>query len=344
MMKELTKGSGAKGARGIVGYSLLAGLSMPSLTRHASSHKRIIISYINPSVANQGWIVIGQGAKDAAMQRGVELRTYGPSQGGDVAGQVSVTQDQIAAGVQALVIAPVNSSALVMVVKEANAAKIPVVNLDSSIDGGELASFVATNNYEAASIQAKAVADLIGARGKVVLINGSQVYSTGRDRRNGFVDTMTICYPHVDIVEVQTDWSAGQAQQGLRAVLSSNSDIVAIANAWDGATVAAASVLSERKSGERIVLVGFDGAGDAIALMKQGKVAAIVAQRLYKMGYTAVDTAVNAACGEKVRARIDTGSILLTPQTVDGFVEDNPHMMRVHREGVKPLRMNKAPA
>jgi len=286
----------------------------------------LMIGYVNPSVTNQGWIIIGQGATDAAEERGVELRTFGPPTEGDAAGQVTVVQDLIAAGADALAIAPVDSSALVPAVEEANSAGVPVVNLDSYIDGGELASFVATDNYAAAQMQAEAVAEHINGTGKVILINGSQAYSTGRERRDGFVETMEEKYPDVTVLEVETEWDAQTAQQGLEDLLSANPDVVAVANAWDGATVAAVPVLAGESND--IYLIGFDGAADAIALMLKGDVDAIVAQRLYDIGHTAIDTAIDTACGEEVEERIDTGSVLLTPDNVEKFIDENPPIMR----------------
>lgn len=287
--------------------------------------KDLVIGYVNPSVTNQGWIIIGQGAKDAADKAGVQLRASGPSKDGDAAGQVTIVQDLIAGGANAIAIAPVDSSALVPAVQEANTAGVPVVNLDSKIDGGKLASFVATDNYAAAETQAEAVAKQINAKGKVILINGSQAYSTGRDRRNGFVDTMKKKYPEVNVLEVSTEWDAQAAQKGLEDVLTANPGVVAVANAWDGATVAAVPVLEGK---DDIFLVGFDGAPDAIALMEKGKVDAIVAQQLYKMGQAAINTAVDAACGKTVEERIDTGSALLTKDNVEEFVSSNPPILR----------------
>ncbi|GAA2582076.1 D-ribose ABC transporter substrate-binding protein [Dactylosporangium fulvum] len=317
---------------GVLALTALTACSMEGTDSPASAAsgscdpKKLVIGYVNPSVTNQGWIIIGQGATDAAKDRGVKLRSFGPPKDGDAAGQVTVVQDVIAGGANAIALAPVDSSALVPAVKEANAAGVPVVNLDSQINGGDLASFVATDNYAAAQQQAEAVAEHIGGKGKVILINGSQAYSTGRDRRNGFVDTMKKKYPGVTVLEVQTEWDAQAAQKGLEDLLAANPDVVAVANAWDGSTVAAVPVL--KSHGKRIFLVGFDGAPDAIALMEQGKVDAIVAQQLYKMGYTAIDTAVKAACGETVEKRIDTGSVLLTPDNVAKFIDSNPPILR----------------
>jgi len=177
-------------------------------------------------------------------------------------------------------------------------------------------------------MQADAVGEAIGGAGKVVLINGGQGFQTGQDRRNGFIDTMAANYPDVEVIEVQTEWDAQEAQAGLEDAISANPDIKAVAQAWDGATVTTVPTLEQAGLLESVYVIGFDGAPDAIALLEAGKVEAIVAQQLYVMGYTAVETAVQAACGEDVEERIDTGALMLTPDTVGEFVESNPPILR----------------
>lgn len=288
----------------------------------------ISIGYANPTATNQGWIIINQGAEDAANDRGVEFSSVGPPQDGDAAGQATVIENFISQGVDALVIAPVDSSALIPSVEKANEAGIPVIDVDSFIDGGEITSFVATDNLKAAAMQADAVGEAIGGTGTVILINGGQGFQTGRDRRDGFIDTMTANYPDVKVVEVQTEWDAQEAQAGLEDALSANPDVAAVAHAWDGATVTSVPVLEDAGLLDSVYVIGFDGAPDAIALLQQGKVDSIVAQQLYKMGYTAVDTAVDAACGETVEERIDTGALMLTPDNIEEFIDSNPPVLR----------------
>ena len=58
-----------------------------------------------------------------------------------------------------------------------------------------------------------------------------------------------------------------------------------VANAWDGGTMGAKAALENLGFGAGDVkLVGFDGAGDAIAAMDDGWVHANTAQMLYQMG------------------------------------------------------------
>lgn len=287
----------------------------------------LTLGYASKSATNQGWILINQGAEDAAGDLGVgEFRAVGPPIENDISGQLNVVEDFINAQVDGLAIAPVDSSGIVPAVERANGEGIPVVAVDTAIEGGEVASFVATDNIAAAAAQAEAVGEELGGEGTVVLINGSQSQQTGRDRRIGFVDTMTEQYPEIEVREVETEWDPAAGQQGLEDLLVEG-DVDAVAHAWDGATVASVGVLESTGVLDDTYVIGFDGAPDAIALMLDGVVDAIVAQQLYGIGYQSIEATVAATCGEEVEQRIDTGSTVLTPDTVDDFIQDNPDVL-----------------
>lgn len=287
----------------------------------------ITIGYATKSATNQGWIIINQGAKDAAKKAGVKLILLGPPIENDIGGQLNVVEDLISRGVDGLAIAPVDSTGIVPVVKKANAKKIPVIAIDTKIEGGKVTSFVATNNLLAASIQARAVGKAIGGKGKVVLINGNQAQQTGRERRTGFLSTMKKEFPGVKVLEVQTKWDPTTAANGLQDLLGANSDIKAVANAWDGATVADIPVLKSKGLVGKVFLIGFDGAPDAIAQMQKGAVQADVAQQLYQIGFQGITATIKAAKGQKVSPRIDTGAKLLTPSNLAAFIASNPPVL-----------------
>lgn len=288
----------------------------------ASEAANLVIGYATKSATNQGWIIINKGAQDAADKAGVKLVILGPPTANEISGQLSVTEDLINQGVNALIIAPVDSTGIVPAVEKANAANIPVIALDTAIEGGKVASFVATDNVAAAGVQGEWTCTATGGKGTVILVNGAQASSTGRDRRQGFVDAMAAKCPDVKIIEVQTNWDQAEAQAGIESALGANADVVAIANAWDGATVAAVQALGTAGRTD-IKVVGFDADPNALKAMLEGKVAADVAQLLYKMGYTAVETAITAAQGGTVEERIDTGSFLVTPDNAEQFARDN---------------------
>ena len=282
----------------------------------------LTIGYATKSATNQGWIIINAGATDAAADAGAELIEVGPSNENDITTQIPVIEDLINREVDALAIAPTDSAGVVPTVERANEAGIPVIAVDTAIEGGEIASFVATDNLSAANQQGQLVGEAIGGEGKVIYVTGSQAQQTGRDRRDGFVNTITEQFPDVEVLEVPTEWDATAAQNGVTDLINANPDVAAIAHAWDGATMA--SLAAVESAGIDPFIAGFDGAPNAIAAMQRGEVDLIVAQSLYQIGRDGIEAAIAAACGDPVEARINTGEAVLTADTVDAFIASNP--------------------
>lgn len=290
----------------------------------AMAADQLTIGYVTKSATNQGWILINQGATDAAKDAGAQLITVGPTQANDLGGQLSTIENMINRHVDALAIAPADSAGVVPAVKKALAANIPVVAVDTAIYDVPITSFVATDNVAAAEDQGKWVADHVADDGEVILVNGLIAQSTGRDRHDGFVKALKAAKPNVVVYEVQTKWDQSEAQNGVEALLRAHPKVSVIANAWDGGTMGSIAALKamHKKAGD-VTVVGFDGAPDALKQMGLGWVQCDVAQLLYKEGYDGVTAAIKAAKGEPVEKRIDTGHALVTPDNLKKFMADN---------------------
>ena len=275
-----------------------------------------VIGYITKSATNAGWMMINQGAEDAAKEEGVKLVAVGPAFQGDLSSQLEVFENLVAQGAKAIGIAPVDSAGVAPAVTDAMASGIPIIAIDTGVSGADVTSFVATDNYAVAKVQGAVAATLVNDGDTVIYVTGNQAQSTGQERRNGFMEAFSAARPGSKILEVPTEWSSEQAQEGVEAVLNANSDVKMVVNAWDGGTMAAKAALENLGYGAGDVkLVGFDGAGDAIGAMDEGWVHADTAQMLYQMGYQGIKAAAAAARGETVSSRIDTGFFLVTPTT-----------------------------
>ena len=295
-----------------------SGGSTPSQT------KALVIGYVTKSATNQGWILINAGAADAAKAAGAQLVSVGPAQAESLTGQLSAIEDMVNRHVNALAIAPVDSAGVAPAVQKALDAHIPVVAIDTAVTGANVTSFVATDNLKAAGIQGNWVAQHISDDGSLILVNGQISQSTGRDRHDGFLQALKAAKPKVTIYEVQTNWDQTQAQNGVEALLIAHSNVSFIVNAWDGGTMGAIAALKARNStAGKVSVVGFDGAPNALQAMEQNWVQADVAQMLYQQGYKGIQTAIAAAQGKTVDARVDTGTGLVTPDNVKQFIIDN---------------------
>lgn len=292
---------------------VLAGALVAGVTLHASA---VTVGYITKSATNSGWIMINQGASDAAKEMNAKLITVGPAFQGDLASQLEVFENLSAQGVDAIAVAPVDSSGIAPAVQAAMDAGIVVVAIDTGVSGAEVTSFVATDNEAVATIQGQEAAKLVADGDKVIYVTGNQAQSTGQERRDGFMAGFKAARPNSEILLVPTEWNSEQAQAGVEALLNNHSDVKMVVNAWDGGTMAAKAALENLGFGPGDVkLVGFDGASDAIVAMDAGWVQVDTAQMLYQMGYQGIKTAVSAAGNMVVDKRIDTGTFLVTPET-----------------------------
>lgn len=299
-----------------------AGMLVASVLMATPAMAQDVIGYITKSATNQGWMMINQGAEDAAKEEGVELVAVGPAFQGDLSSQLEIFENLLAQGVKAIGIAPVDSAGVAPVVDEAMGSGISVIAIDTAVAGADVTSFVATDNLAVAKVQGAVAATLVDDGDTIVYVTGNQAQSTGKDRRDGFLSAFSAARPNAKILEVPTEWKLEQAQEGVEAILNSNPDVKMIVNAWDGGTMGAKAALENLgyDAGD-VKLVGFDGANDAIAAMDEGWVQADTAQMLYQMGYQGIKAAAAAARGETVSPRIDTGFFLVTPSTSGVYKE-----------------------
>ena len=296
--------------------SIFTGAVIATLVAASSASAQDVIGYITKSATNAGWMMINQGAQDAANEEGVTLVSVGPAFQGDLSSQLEVFENLVAQGAKAIGVAPVDSAGIAPAVNDAMNAGIPVIAIDTGVSGADVTSFVATDNQAVAKVQGSVAATLVADGDAIIYVTGNQAQSTGQERRDGFMAGFTAARPNSEVIVVPTEWNSQQAQEGVEAILNSRDDIKMVANAWDGGTMGAKAALENLGySAGDVKLVGFDGASDAIVAMDAGWVHANTAQMLYQMGYQGIKAAAAAARGEDVAGRIDTGFFLVTPET-----------------------------
>jgi ABC-type sugar transport system substrate-binding protein len=308
----------------LVAITLLSAPLLGKLTLVSGAEPPLAIGYVTKSATNQGWTLINQGAQDAANEAHVRLIMAGPSAQGALAGQIYAIERVVSEGAKAVAIAPIDSTGIIPIVQRIAASGIPFVAVDTAIADESAKSYVATDNVAAARAQAEWVGSAMKDADEVILVNGSLSQSTGRERRQGFLDRLKELKPNAVVYEVQTNWISGEAQAGVARELKAHPKVAVIANAWDDGTLGAvAALLAQKYTRGRVRVIGFDGAPNALKLLKDGWVQADVGQMLYRQGYEGIKTAIAVAKGEPVASRVDTGYTLITPENVDRFIADN---------------------
>ncbi|MEZ6045408.1 MAG: substrate-binding domain-containing protein [Planctomycetaceae bacterium] len=287
----------------------------------SSGDKSYRIAVIPKGTTHEFWKSVHYGAEQAAKEYGnVEIQWKGPQLENDREGQISVVQNFIG-NVDGIVLAPLDSQALVEYVNEAVDENIPVVIFDSGLDDtSNIVSYVATDNYNGGVMAARRMGELLEGKGDVILLRynpGSE--STGQ-REEGFLDTLKKEFPDINILS--SDQYSGTTPQSSLAkatqLLDSYKDevdgVFAVCEPNAAGTLQA---LRELELAEKVKFVAFDPNTDLVNGLSEGTVHGIVLQDPVTMGYKAVKAMMEHIEGKEVEKRISTGENVATKENME---------------------------
>jgi ribose transport system substrate-binding protein len=210
----------------------------------------------------------------------------------DLSKQIADVQDFVTKKVDVIVLSPVDSKGVKAAVLTAQKAGIPVITVDISAQGVEVASHIATDNYAGGLQAGTLMCKVLGGKGKVGVIDYPTVQSV-IDRVTGFKKGLAAC-PDVKIVAIQPGITRADALSAAQNMLQANPDLAGIFGFGDDAAMAAA--VAGKSAGNHVKVIGFDGMPEArAAIDKNPNFVGVIRQYPDKMGALAVDTAVKVA-------------------------------------------------
>lgn len=241
--------------------------------------------------------------------------------GGDIATQESDIRDLIAAGVDYLVVAPLEDNGLQGALAEAMEQGIPVILVDRAIDGkaGEhyVTAIMSDFIWEGEQC-AEAIKEALPDGGNIVIINGGYASSTSTDRQKGFVDALDDSYKIV--AEQDGEWLMDKAQSVMENILQAQGgeNIDAIFCVTDDMVQGAKKAVEAAgfKPGTDILTVGIDGTRAAFEDVASGVQLASCTCSPY-FGPIVVDTLTQIANGETVDEKITNTDTLYTKDNVE---------------------------
>jgi len=262
---------------------------------------------------NPFFVTLKEGAEKAAAAQGVKLIVVDAQD--DPAKQAASIEDLIQKKVSALLINPTDANAIVPSVQKANAAKIPVFTVDRASAGGDVVSHIASDNVAGGKMAGEFLCKAIGGKGKVVELQGIAGTSAARDRGKGFNDYMSASCAGVQIVARQTaDFNRAKGLSVFENILQAQPEINGVFAHNDEMVLGAIQAADAAKRAN-ITFVGFDAIDDAVKAVKDGKLAATVAQQPAEMGRLSVETAVKSLKGQTVEKYIPVALSLVTKET-----------------------------
>jgi ribose transport system substrate-binding protein len=221
----------------------------------------------------------------------------------DPAKQAAQVEDFVAQKVDAIVLAPCDSSAIVPNLRGPEAAGIPIFTVDIAAHGGKIVSHVASDNVEGGRLAARTLATLLGGRGDVIIIDHPDVASV-QDRTLGFDEELRK-FPNIRVVgRPSASGQRAKAMAVMEDMLQAHKNLKGVFAINDDSALGALSVLNAARRHD-VVIVGFDATAEAQDAIRQGgALKADIAQHPTKIGSTTIDTVARHFAGEKVPATI----------------------------------------
>jgi ribose transport system substrate-binding protein len=222
--------------------------------------------------------------------------------------------------VSGILLAPLDSQALVRPVANAVAAKIPVVVFDSGLKSDKHVSYVATDNFKGGQLAAAHMGKLLNGKGKVILLRYAVGSASTEEREAGFLAGLK-AFPGISLLSADqfagpTRETAYANSQNLLNRFGKEVDGVFAVN--ENSTIGMTKALRDiGRTGGKVKMIGFDAGSQSIKDMKAGDVQGLVVQNPVKMGYIGVKTLVQHLQGKPVEKQIDTGVGLVTPENMD---------------------------
>src|SRR2546430_4283520 len=242
-------------------------------TRSSPGATSYTIAVIPKGTTHEFWKSIHAGAVKAERElneKGVktEIIWKGPLKEDDRDQQIQVVENFMSRRVSGIVLAPLDSQALVKPVENAIQAGVPVVIFDSGLKSEPYVSFVATDNYKGGQLAGEHLGKLLGGKGNVILLRYAVGSASTEAREAGFLDTLKARFP--DIKLLSSDQYAGptretgyQASQNLLNRVGN--EVSGIFCPCEPPTIAMAKALRDiGKAGGKGKMGGFDSRSQSV--------------------------------------------------------------------------------
>lgn len=290
-----------------------------------AADKELTIAVIPKATSHEYWKSINAGAIKAQREleaKGVKINLFwkGPLREDDRDQQIQVVENFMTRRVNGMVLAPLDSQALVRPVQNAVKSGIPVVIMDSDLKSSDYVSFVATDNYKGGELAGEHMGKLLEGKGKVILLRYQVGSASTEAREAGFLNVLKSKYPGLQLLS--SDQHAGATRESAYQVSQNllnrfGHEVTGVFCPCEPPTIAMTKALRDRGlAGGKVKMIGFDSGTQSVLDLQAGDLQALVVQNPLLMGYQGVLTLVKHLQGESVEKRLDTGVVLVTPENM----------------------------
>lgn len=293
-----------------------AALALVVATPALAQQKRIAL--VQAHQESRFRIDLNQGAQDEAKKLGVGLTIYNANN--NPAWQNDAMETYVNDKVDAILVLAIDANAIKPSIEDAVAAGVPVLAVDTVVDGKNLAN-VGVDNKDAGRDIGRRVGEYIKSTGKnEVGIVGALNSFIQNLRMDGFKEGLAEAAPDARIVgSVDGQNIQNIAQNASEGLLAAHPDLAVIYATGEPALVGAIAAAKARNATDKVKLFGWDLNAQVIQGIDEGWIDTVVQQEAYKMGVTAVTAAVDVLNGKTIPETVSVPVSFVNKSNVDEF-------------------------
>ncbi|WP_420151516.1 substrate-binding domain-containing protein [Spirosoma sp.] len=305
---------------------LLPSLTLLLLTACSSSDKtqsgngqEIVVGATMLSMQNEFIVNVHDEMEKKAKELGIELITVDAER--SALKQIEQVESFIAQKVDVIIMNPCEVEASSPAIAKALAAKIPIINVNSETSA-KPSAFVGSDDVESAKIALKFLADKLGGKGNILMMQGYMGQAAQLKREQGAKEILKN-YPGLKIIAQQTaEWDRAKAMSLMENWIQSyGSQINAVFAQNDEMGMGAVKALSAAGLKNKVIVVSIDAIPDALQAVQKGELDATVFQNAQQQGAKAIETAVKLAKGQTVEPATLIPFQLVTKENVASFIK-----------------------
>lgn len=273
--------------------------------------KKLKFGLVVMSTNSDYWLTLKDGAQAAVDAVGGELIFTGPADNNDIQGQVSLVENLISSKVDAILLTPLDSDALVAPVEKAMKAGIPVIIIDSPVNTKNYTSFIATDNIAGGKLAMETLIKQIGGSGQVAIINALAGIPSN-DARGVGAEQVAKSNTNIKLLPQQHSLDQAEALTSTENIITGNPDLKGIFATFNRGALGAVQALINKGKQKNIKVVAYDADADEIKYLEDGTIDALVVQQPYQMGKLGIEYSIKAINGETVAKSIAPDVVLAT--------------------------------
>jgi ribose transport system substrate-binding protein len=244
-----------------------------------------------------------------ARATGAQIVHYVPKQPDSVDEQIAMVDQVLKERPDAVIFIPVDDVAMVDSVKRLNDAKIPVILVSNPLPGS-FVTYVGAYDFEIGYREARYLFENLGAKGKIVVIEGTPAAPTNRERLRGYQRAFAE-FPGIEVLGSGVgNYQQPDARAVMAKLLTEHKQIDAVLSANDSMAL---GVLEALKAANRTsIVIGINGILPAVKQIETGAILATVDFNMFKIGCTATRAAVRYLKHEPL-----TEKVILPAEVID---------------------------